>query len=131
MYIFLGWLNVGLLTVMTAPVWLRFLNRHTLRLKGGAYGKTIKFLRALHKPLGAAVIVIAVIHGYLALGALRLHTGTILWLSIFVAAVLGASFYYTKKRPLFLWHRRWVLLVLLLLLIHLLFPSAVYHIFGI
>ncbi len=115
---------------MTAPFWLRFLNTHTLRLKGGAYGKTIKFLRTIHKPLGAAILVIALVHAYLALGAFRLHTGSLLWLSIFVAAVLGFSFHITKKRPLFAWHRRAVLLAILLLLIHLIFPSALYYIFG-
>jgi hypothetical protein len=126
MYVFLGWLNIGLLVVMTSPFWLRFLNERTLRLKGGAYGKSIRFLRAIHKPLGVAIIVIALIHAYLAWGTLRLHTGFILWLSVFVAALLGASFYYIKKKPLFVWHRRVVLLAFLLLLVHLLFPSAVY-----
>ena len=126
MYVFLGWLNVGLLVVMTSPFWLRFLNSHTLRLKGGVYGKVIKFLRAIHKPLGVAVLVIAFIHAYLAWGTFRLHTGSILWLSVFIAAMLGASFYFAKKKLLFTWHRFAALLSLVLLLVHLLFPNAVY-----
>lgn len=126
MYVFLGWLNIGLLVVMTSPFWLRFLNERTLRLKGGVYGKTIKFLRTIHKPLGGAIIVIALIHAYLAWGILRLHTGFFVWFTVFATAVLGASFYYTKKKPLFVWHRRVVLLAILLLLVHLLFPNAVY-----
>ena len=126
MYVFLGWLNVGLIAVMTAPFWLRFLNDHTFRLKGGAYGQVIKFLRTIHKPLGIAVIIIALIHAYLAWGTLRLHTGSFLWFSIFIAAVLGASFYFTKKKPLFFWHKRVVMFALVLLLVHLLFPNAVY-----
>jgi hypothetical protein len=129
MYAILGWLNVFLLVVMTAPYWLRFLNNHTLRLKGGAYGKTIKVLRTIHKPLGIVIVLIALVHGYLALGALRIHTGLILWLMIFITASLGASFYFTKKKSLFVWHKRMVLVVILFLLIHRLFPNAVYTLF--
>jgi hypothetical protein len=127
MYVFLGWFTIALLLVMTAPFWLRFLNKHVLHLKGGAYGKTIKTLRTIHKPLGVAIAVVALVHGYLALGALRLHTGSLLWLAVLVTAVLGVLFYYFKKKPLFAWHKRMVLVVLFLLLVHLIFPSAVYY----
>ena len=122
-------MNITLIAVMTGPVWLRFLNKHTLRLKGGAYARTIKILRAVHKPLGVLILVVALIHGYLALGALRLHTGALVWLAIAVAAALGLSFYLFKKRPLFLWHRRMVVAALALLLVHLLFPSALFYLF--
>ena len=131
MYIVLGWINVVLLAVMTAPVWLRFLNTRTLRLKGGVYGKSIKYLRAIHKPIGIAIVILALIHGYLALGVLRVHTGSILWTAVFIGAFLGGLFFYTKKRHLFVWHRRVVALAILMLLIHLLFPSAVYYLFRI
>jgi hypothetical protein len=127
MYIFLGILNITLLAVMTSPLWLRVLNNNTLRLKGGTYGKVIKFLRAIHKPLGALILIIAAVHGYLALGVLRLHTGTILWLAIFITAGMGLSFYLFKKKSLFVWHKRMVLVVIVLLLVHLFFPNAVYY----
>ena len=129
-YEFLGWFNVVLLSVMTAPYWLRFLNNRTLHLKGGAYAKTIKVLRAIHKPLGGFILLIALVHGYLAWGTLRLHTGTFLWLSVLITASLGLLFYLTKKKGLFIWHKRAVLLILAVLLIHLLFPSAVYYLLG-
>jgi hypothetical protein len=127
-YIYIGWFNVALLAVMTAPYWLRFLNNHTLRLKGGAYAKTIKFLRKIHKPLGLFILLLALYHGYLALGALRPHTGVLVWLAVFLTASLGLSFYLTKKKTFFKWHKRMVLAVLALLLLHLLFPSALYYI---
>jgi len=130
MYVFFGWLNIALIAVMTSPFWLRFLNDRTLHLKGGAYGKTIKFLRTIHKPLGVVILIIALVHGYLALGAFRLHTGLLLWLSVFITAVLGISFYFTRKKALFLWHRRMVLVVLFFLLVHLIFPSAVYYLLN-
>lgn len=127
MYAVLGWLNIGLIAIMTAPYWLRFLNSRTLRLKGGGYAKTIRVLRAVHKPLGIAILILAAIHGYLALGALRLHTGTIAGTMLLITAALGGMFYYTKKKPVFVWHKRFVAVLLVFVLIHLLFPSAVYY----
>ncbi len=130
MYRILGWLNAGLLLVMTAPFWLRFLNERLFHLKGGAYAKTIKALRTIHKPLGGAILLIGFIHGYLALGAFRPHTGALVALSILATAILGFLFYKLRKKGLFLWHRRSVLLIVLFLLIHLIFPSALYYLFG-
>ena len=130
MYRFLGWLNVALLVVMTSPYWLRFLNNHLLHSKSAFYRKTVKLLRSIHKPLGAAVILVALIHGYLALGAFRLHTGTLLGIAVVLTAILGATFFISKKRTAFVWHKRMVLIALLLLLLHLLFPSAVYYLLN-
>jgi hypothetical protein len=127
LYSVLGFTNIALLAVMTSPFWLRFLNERFFHKKGGSYAKAIKILRALHRPLGAVIIVIAAIHGYLALGTIRLHTGVLVFLALLVTATLGGSFFLFKKKPLFLWHRRMVLVVLLLLLIHLLFPNALYY----
>ena len=127
MYAFLGWLNVAFLVIMMAPYWLRFLNKRVLHLKDGAYGKTVKVLRAIHKPLGLSILTIALLHGYLALGALRLHTGSILWMVLFITAAFGALFYFTKKKSLFAWHKGMVIGVILLLLLHLIYPSAVYY----
>ena len=127
MYRFLGWLNVVFLVVMTSPYWLRFLNKHFFHAKGGIYGKAVKLLRSIHKPLGAVVVLVALIHGYLALGAFRLHTGTLLGIAVILTAILGGTFFISRKRLAFTWHKRMVLVVLLLLLLHLLFPSAVYY----
>lgn len=127
MYVFLGWLNVFLFVVMTAPFWLRFLNTHLLHMEKGTYFKVIKVLRAVHKPLGGVILAIALVHGYLALGGFRLHTGTLLWIATAVTAALGLSFYLFKKKALFVWHKRMALIVVCLVLVHLVFPSAVYY----
>lgn len=127
MYILIGWLNITLLLIMTAPYWLRFLNAHTLHLQGGMYASVIRQLRRVHKPLGGVILTLALIHGYLALGSFRIHTGTLLWLSIAVTASLGLTFFLSKKKALFVWHKRMVLVSILLLLFHLLFPSALYY----
>lgn len=130
LYSVLGFFNIVLLAVMTAPFWLRFINDRIFRKKGGTYAKSIKLLRAVHRPLGAIVIVVAAIHGYLALGTVRLHTGVLVLLALLVTAALGGSFYLFKKKPLFLWHRRMALLVIFLLLLHLIFPSALYYLLN-
>lgn len=127
MYALIGWLNITLLLIMTAPYWLRFLNGHTLHLQGGIYAHAIRLLRLIHKPLGGVILTLALIHGYLALGSFRLHTGTLLWLSIAATASLGLGFFLLKKKAIFVWHKRMVLMSVLLLLVHLLFPSALYY----
>ena len=88
-------------------------------------------LRVVHKPLGIAILVLAIVHGILALGALRLHTGTIAGIMLIATAALGGSFYLLKKKPLFIAHRTMALLFVLFVLVHLIFPSAVWSLFGI
>jgi hypothetical protein len=131
MYDVLGWLNVGFIATMTAPYWLREINKRTLNLKGGYYAKLIKVLRGIHKPLGLLVILIAPVHGYLALGGLRLHTGSLVFAFVSLTGILGLSFYLTKKKSLFKWHKVFALTIFVFLGIHLLFPSALYTLFKI
>ena len=131
MYRFLGWFNVAAFILMTSPYWLRMLNKYVLKWRGPRYSALIKGLRVLHKPLGIVFALTAPLHGFLALGAFRLHTGTILGILVLVTAVLGAFNFFLKKKGLLLWHRRAALLVFLLELFHLLFPSALYYIFGV
>lgn len=131
MYDVLGWLNVGLIATMTAPYWLRELNKRTINLRGGYYAKLIKILRVIHKPLGLLIIIVAPIHGYLALGGLRLHTGSLVFAFVLLTGMLGLSFYLTKKKILFKWHKVFALTIFAFLGIHLLFPSALYTLFGV
>ncbi|MEL7610314.1 MAG: hypothetical protein AAGU74_12555 [Bacillota bacterium] len=128
MYVFLGWLNIGLFTVMTAPFWLRVLNTHVLHIKGGGYAQVIRRLRQIHKPLGVLILILALVHGYLALGAFRLHTGSLVWLATAATATLGILFFRLKKKTLFAWHKRMVLAILFFVLLHILFPDALYYI---
>ena len=127
MYQILGIVNIVLLVVITSPYWLRRLNQW---LKVTQINKLIKSLRVVHKPLGICLVLISLVHGYLALGALRLHTGTIVGAMILITVVLGGMFYSKKKPALFAWHKRAALLALLLTLVHLVVPSAFYYIFG-
>jgi cytochrome b561 len=130
MYSVLGWLNVVVLGVILSPYVLGFLNKKVFKTQSKGFRSTMKFLRRLHKPLGIAMAVLALVHGYLALGGFRLHTGSLLYLSIFITALLGGSFYKLKKRALFTWHKRMALVSFLLLLLHLFYPSALYYILN-
>ena len=131
MYAVIGWFNVAFVVIMTAPFWLRLVNKHAFQNKNKALAKLAKLLRTVHKPLGIAIVVLAVVHGILALGALRLHTGTIAGIMLIITAVLGGSFYGLKKKPVLIAHRTMALLFALLVLVHLIFPSAIWSLFGI
>lgn len=129
-YALLGWLNVILVAILLSPFILTRLNRSFIKTKNPTFQSTVKFLRKLHKPLGAALLLVTLIHGWMALGGLRLHTGTLLFLSFLVAGLLGFAFHATKKPALFKWHRRILWLSTALSALHLLFPGAIYYLFN-
>lgn len=129
MYSFLGWFNVVALLVLTGAYWFPRFNRSILRLKATSAVDIIKGLRRIHKPLGLALLITAPLHGYLALGAFRLHTGTLVYLSLFLTALAGGSFYRTKKKFLFKLHKTMALITVLLLILHLVNPGALYGLF--
>lgn len=127
MYKVLGIITVIVLVLVTAPYWLRLLNKHLLHLPPKRLTPVMKVLRAMHKPLGIALLLIAAIHGYLALRALRWHTGTLVFLAFAATVSLGIAFYRKKKPALFKWHKRLALVSVLLVLLHLIFPGALYY----
>jgi len=129
LYKILGIINVLLIIVITSPYWLRRLGQRFFPKRKIASTKLIKVLRAVHKPFGLCLLLITLIHGYLALGAFRLHTGTLVGIMVLVTVVLGLLFYRKKKAVFFKWHKRAALLMVLLTLLHLFFPNAIYYIF--
>lgn len=127
---FLGWLNVTLLGLIVLPYILNLLNRKLIKTKSDEFKSLIKFLRKLHKPFGVILAVVALVHGYLALRAIRLHTGTVLYISMFLTVLVGGSFYKFKKKQLFVWHKRLAVITVLLLLLHILYPNALWYLFN-
>jgi hypothetical protein len=130
-YAVLGWVNVGAIVVMTLPLWLRLINKRAFKGKNASLARIAKAFRAVHKPLGLFLAVSVIIHGILALGALRLHTGVIAGAMLIVTAALGATFFFRKKKQILIAHRTAALLLALFVLIHLIFPSALWQLFGI
>jgi hypothetical protein len=125
----IGWFNVSLLVILTAPYWLTRLNRATLKSKDSRFLSLLKLLRAIHKPLGVTVLILAPIHGYLALGGFRLHTGTLLITMFFLTASAGGAFYKTKKKAFFKIHKTLAFMTSMALLLHLLAPGALSQFF--
>lgn len=130
MYSLLGWLNVVLLGIIVAPYVLNFINKYIIKTGSTNFRKFVKILRKLHKPFAVILVLIAPIHGLLALGRISLHTGSLLYLVIFIAALLGGSFYKLKKKSLFTWHKRVAFLVIIFMLLHLFFPNALWYLLG-
>ena len=125
MYKFFGWLNVALFAVVLSQYVARVLNAHIFHAKGDGYKRLMKVLRTAHKPAAAALIVSVLVHGWLALGGVRLHTGTVLAACLLVTAGFGLAFFLTKKRhrALLTAHKGFALLTVLLLVVHLLVPN--------
>ncbi|WP_312700376.1 hypothetical protein [Sedimentibacter sp.] len=128
MYKILGIINVVLIIVITSPYWLRRISKLLFPDKKIASTQLMKTARAVHKPLGICLLLITLVHGYMALGAPRLHTGTLVGTMVLITVVLGGAFFRTKKAVFFKWHKRAALITILLTLLHLIAPNAVYYI---
>ncbi len=128
-YAFFGWVNVIILGVLVLPFVLTRFNKVFLKTKNKSFFDFIKFLRTLHKPLGIILVALSFYHGYLALGSIRFHTGTVLFVGILLTVVLGGYFYRMKKAKVLKVHRALSLIVLALLFIHIYFPYAFSNLF--
>lgn len=123
MYEVLGFLNITLLAIITLPFLLRMANKWFFHTKDPRFFKLLKYLRAVHKPAAAALIISIILHAYLALGSFRLHTGTIVTTSLVVTALLGLTYYLTKKPAVLKVHRVCLFISVFLLAVHLLLPN--------
>ena len=131
MYKILGYINLALVVIITAPYWLRTLNKWTIKTKDRRFLDTIKFLRKLHKPLGVVLAVIIAWHAIEALGSIRLHTGLLAYISFLLTVIVGGVYYKKKGKLLFKVHKTLALVSVALVLIHLIWPNAVWQIFGV
>lgn len=127
MYKFLGFVNIVLVVVIVSPYLLRKLNQWFFHTKSASFTKTQKVLRTVHKPAAALLLISIAVHGWLALGALRLHTGTVAGIFFLLTAVLGLLFYLMHKANLLKWHRTLALVAVITAIIHLVAPSLFYY----
>ena len=130
MYKLLGIVNIVLIGIITSPWWLRYLGKWFFPDKKIMTTRFMKVLRVVHKVLGVCLLVIMLVHGYLALGSFQLHTGTLTGIMLVLTVIFGALFYWRKKKIFFKLHKTSALIMVLLVLIHLLFPSALYYLLG-
>jgi predicted heme/steroid binding protein len=130
-FILLGWINFSLFVLVTSHFWLRFLNKHLFHAKSKNFLGLLKRLRNIHKPIGIALAGSVFVHGYLALGAIRPHTGLMAATALAVAAAFGAAYFFSRKKTFFTLHRWTVLVVACLIAVHLIFPNLLYTLFGV
>nr|WP_314459238.1 hypothetical protein [uncultured Clostridium sp.] len=128
MYEVLGIISAVLFVIVMMPFLLRHFNRIFFKGKNRMIASWRMWFRKIHKPAGCGLAVISLVHGYLALGSIRLHTGTLAWIVSIAAVILGVFFSIKKKAVYLVWHRRAALLAILFIALHLLVPGALYYI---
>lgn len=125
MYRILGWINVGLLLFNLFPFFVRIIYYRMKKSPVLSYlMKIARLFRRYHKLSGLTLVVLGIIHGYLALGGyLYFHTGMLLWIlivSMFVLYLLGRLPFF-RRSWLFL-HRYLGVSLLAFFLLHLIKP---------
>ena len=128
---FLGWVTLVALAVMLLPYVLRMINKWAFKNECKGLTKAVKLLRTVHKPLGIVLVIVAAVHGYGMLGKFRLHTGSLTLMSIIVTGLLGTIFWKKKDKRALQGHRVMALVSVLLLLLHLFWPGALFKLFGV
>ena len=128
MYEFLGFLNVALVTVITAPFWLGRLNKYVLKIKHPYFAALMKILRKVHKWAAVLLLLSIGVHGYLALGKKSLNTGSAAATAFLITAAFGFLFYKLKQKGLFKAHKTMALLAVLIAAAHILIPK-IFHFF--
>jgi cytochrome b561 len=121
MYEILGWINAILLLFMATMFPIRYLikNKHNKNVI-----PIYRVFRKLHPLVGILIIVIGMIHGYLALGRFKIHSGSILITAIVISAIIA----YSKDKIKYLkrnWrniHKILGILIIFLFVMHLTFP---------
>lgn len=122
MYKILGVANIVLIVAVTSQYWTRKLNQCFFHRKSAGAAKLRKVLHTCHKPTAVLLLISIFVHGWLAMGALTLHTGTVAAVSFLLTALLGLLFWRLHKKEMLQWHRALALVSILLVVVHLLFP---------
>lgn len=128
MYFTLGYLSTCLLIILLLPYVLRILNKQVLR-NNKNISNIIKLLKKYHKVSGILFAIIAIIHGYMKLGSIKLHTGSLLYISALITIIFGILFSIKKKKKFLKFHKIFVSITIAFWLVHILFPSALFYIF--
>lgn len=123
MYEALGSLSALLFLFLICPFVLNSINKRFYNYQNQNLMKWSKRMRKYHKQAGVLIAIIAIIHGSLILGEFKLHTGFVLYTGILITAILGFSYFKTKKKALYVWHKRMMFVDLVLLIIHLTVPN--------
>lgn len=120
----LGWINLALITAMGLiyPLRMRY-----LKTKDKTLLALYKKMRIIHPVTGGLVIAIGLIHGYMSLGTLRIHTGLLIVIVLMMMAAVALLGPRTEllKRSWRVIHRYMGVLLWSSILLHLFFRSLI------
>ena len=116
---FLGLMNATLLILLLSPFLIRRINKYFYKNKNKILRNYAGSLSKIHMYFAYILLITAFVHGYMALGTIRLHSGYILWTFVFTQIILGNMSKKIKKSYLFKIHRVVGLTSLVFLIIHL------------
>ncbi len=120
---FLGWFNVVLIAVALSMVVLRRTNRYFYKNKNATLRKLSTYTSKLHPYIGMLVILTGFIHGTMALGTFRIHTGWITWVIICIMAVIAVVGKQLKVQNWVQFHRSLGILLILSIFLHIFYRN--------
>lgn len=86
MYGTLGWINVALIAGMGLIYPLR---AYYLKSKDKRLLAIYQRMRVIHPLMGGLIIALGLLHGYMSLGVIRLHTGTLIVIVVSLMAAIA------------------------------------------
>ena len=128
MYNVLGWINAMILLLLILPCILNFYNK-LLNKRSFKISLLLLAFKKLHKRLGILLLFMPLIHGYMALGEIKLHTGIILYLFILLTIIHGAIYSHFKKGFHLNLHKILAVFSIFIFAIHLFYPWILSFIF--
>lgn len=115
---YLGWLNVVLLSVSLLPLLLRRYGKLTQKNPSKRLNAALRFLSKIHPCIGITLAITGFLHGYRALGVIRLHTGFVTWFLVLILFGIGIWGKLSKNSYWLTLHRAVALLLVFSLLLH-------------
>lgn len=121
----LGILSTILIGTGVLGYFLRVFRKNEWLLKVPFQADIFKFIKKNHKYLAGAVLIIGPIHGYLALGMLKFHTGNLVVITVFIMFIIYILGRLKILKNWLVWHRRFAVLVFVAWGVHYFFPWAI------
>ena len=121
MVVILGFINVALLFLTIFLFLSKRINKYLFKNRSKLFQNFIKMSRNWHIYSAITLILMSLLHGYLALGGkIIFHSGYVLFISIIVASISGISFKILKNKNILQMHKTLTIIIILLLSWHIL-----------
>ena len=118
MFRVLGWINIGVLSVIILLYVLRRINKYVFNNKNKQLIMITKKMSQLHPFLGVYLVFSAFLHGYMIVGRLKIHSGYIAWVLLLVQGILGILVKKIKKKSIITIHRLFGIVLIISVVIH-------------